>query len=319
MEGIQNSIWDNIRETFSYRKGVGEPLPIFGHYGGLFKCGNEELVIHTDGVGTKILLAQELDKYDTVGIDAIAMSVNDILCVGAEPLVGVDYIALAEEDDELVEEIMKGLVEGARQCQCAIIGGETAVIPDIIKGGKKPFDLTFTVVGRTKKQILGDKIQLGDVIVGLESSGLHSNGYTLARKLLDSKKWGKEMLEPTRIYAKPVLEMIENCKITGIAHITGGGFSKLTRLNKNVGFELNNMPKTKPIFDALMAKVGDVIEVHKTFNMGIGMTIIVPKGEEAKIIEIAKKHSVPASVIGRITKEAGVKLIKDGKEYNLVI
>jgi phosphoribosylformylglycinamidine cyclo-ligase len=157
------------------------------------------------------------------------------------------------------------------------------------------------------------------VIVGLESSGLHSNGYTLARKLLDSKKWGKEMLEPTRIYAKPVLEMIENCKITGIAHITGGGFSKLTRLNKNVGFELNNMPKTKPIFDALMAKVGDVIEVHKTFNMGIGMTIIVPKGEEAKIIEIAKKHSVPASVIGRITKEAGVKLIKDGKEYNLVI
>jgi phosphoribosylformylglycinamidine cyclo-ligase len=138
---------------------VGEPLPIFGHYGGLFKCGNEELVIHTDGVGTKILLAQELDKYDTVGIDAIAMSVNDILCVGAEPLVGVDYIALAEEDDELVEEIMKGLVEGARQCQCAIIGGETAVIPDIIKGGKKPFDLTFTVVGRTKKQILGDKIQ----------------------------------------------------------------------------------------------------------------------------------------------------------------
>jgi phosphoribosylformylglycinamidine cyclo-ligase len=99
----------------------------------------------------------------------------------------------------------------------------------------------------------------------------------------------------------------------------GGGFSKLTRLNKNVGFELNNMPKTKPIFDALMAKVGDVIEVHKTFNMGIGMTIIVPKGEEAKIIEIAKKHSVPASVIGRITKEAGVKLIKDGKEYNLVI
>ncbi|MGV8084996.1 MAG: phosphoribosylformylglycinamidine cyclo-ligase [Candidatus Bilamarchaeum sp.] len=319
VKGIQNSIWDNIRETFSYRKGVGEPLPIFGHYGGLFKCGNEELVIHTDGVGTKILLAQELDKYDTVGIDAIAMSVNDILCVGAEPLVGVDYIALAEEDDELVEEIMKGLVEGARQCQCAIIGGETAVIPDIIKGGKKPFDLTFTVVGRTKKQILGDKIQLGDVIVGLESSGLHSNGYTLARKLLDSKKWGKEMLEPTRIYAKPVLEMIENCKITGIAHITGGGFSKLTRLNKNVGFELNNMPKTKPIFDALMAKVGDVIEVHKTFNMGIGMTIIVPKGEEAKIIEIAKKHSVPASVIGRITKEAGVKLIKDGKEYNLVI
>ncbi len=319
VKGIQNSIWDNIRETFNYRKGVGEPLPIFGHYGGVFKCGSEELVIHTDGVGTKLLLAQELEKYDTVGIDAIAMSVNDILCVGAEPLVGVDYIALAEEDDQLVEDIMKGLVQGARECRCAIIGGETAVIPDIIKGGKKPFDLTFTVVGRMKKQILGDKIEPGNVIVGLESSGLHSNGYTLARRTLDSKKWGAEMLKPTKIYAAPVLEMIDSCQITGIAHITGGGYSKLTRLNKNVGFELNNMPKLTPIYEAMMEKVKDVVEMYKTFNMGVGMCIMVPKGEEQKIIQIAKKHNVNASVIGKITTKAGVKLIKEGKEYDLVI
>ena len=148
---IQGEIWDKIKSTFSFRKGYGEALPVYGHYGGLFKCGAEELVIHTDGVGTKLLVAQAMDKYDTVGIDAIAMSVNDIICVGAESMVGVDYIALAEEDNELVSEIMKGLVKGAEESGCAIVGGETAVIPDIIKGGAKPFDLTFTVVGRVRK------------------------------------------------------------------------------------------------------------------------------------------------------------------------
>ena len=206
---IQSSIWGNIKSTFAFRKGYGEALPVFGHYGGLFKCGAEELVIHTDGVGTKILVAQALEKYDTIGIDAIAMSVNDILCVGAEPLVGVDYLALAEEDDWLVNEVMKGLVKGAEESGCAIVGGETAIIPDIIKGGKRPFDLTFTVVGRVKKKILGEEIRKGDIMVGLESSGIHSNGYTLARQALDMGKWGAEMLKPTRIYASAVLEMID--------------------------------------------------------------------------------------------------------------
>lgn len=195
---IQNSIWDKIKGTFAFRKGYGEPLPVFGHYGGLFKCGNDTLVIHTDGVGTKVIVAQQLDKYDTIGIDAVAMSVNDILCVGAEPLVGVDYLALAEEDDELVNEIMKGLANGAEESGCAIIGGETAIIPDIIKGESKPFDLAFTIVGRVKKQTIGDHITKGDVIVGLESSGLHSSGYTLARKALDIKKWEKKCSNPRR-------------------------------------------------------------------------------------------------------------------------
>jgi phosphoribosylformylglycinamidine cyclo-ligase len=166
---IQSGIWDKIKSTFSFRKGYGEALPVFGHYGGLFKCGDDRLVIHTDGVGTKLLVAQEMEKYNTVGIDAIAMSVNDILCVGAEPLVGVDYIGLAKEDPELVSEIMDGLVKGAEESGCAIIGGETAVIPDIIKGGKRPFDLTFTVVGRVRKLVLGNEITKGDVIVGLEA------------------------------------------------------------------------------------------------------------------------------------------------------
>jgi len=314
---IQSSIWERIKSTFSFRKGYGEPIPVFGHYGGLFKCGDEKLVIHTDGVGTKLLVAQELDKYDTVGIDAVAMSVNDIICVGAEPLVGVDYIALAKEDDELVEQLMEGLVKGAEESGCAIVGGETAVVSDIIKGGKRPFDLTFTVVGKVLKLVLGNEIVKGDVIVGLESSGLHSNGYTLARKALGMKEWGKQMLEPTRIYVSAVLEMIDACDVHGIAHITGGAFSKLTRLNKDVGYRLDNLPKPKPIFQALQKKVGDVAEMHRTFNMGIGMAIVLPEDRAETVINIAKKHNVEAGVIGKITDKKGVWLKHNEKEIKI--
>lgn len=314
---IQNGIWDKIKSTYSFRKGYGEPMPIFGHYGGLFKCGDDKLVIHTDGVGTKIILAQEMEKYNTVGIDAVAMSVNDILCVGAEPLVGVDYIALVKEDSELISELMEGLVKGAEESGCAIVGGETAIIPEIIKEGKRPFDLTFTVVGRVRKLVLGNEIKKGDVIVGLESSGLHSNGFTLARQVLDVKKWGKEMLTPTRIYASTVLEMIDACDVHGIAHITGGGFSKLTRLNNEVGYRLDNLPKPKPIFDALEEKVKDRIEMYRTFNMGVGMAIILPKDRADTVINIAKKHSVEANIIGQITDKKGVWLIDGKKETDI--
>lgn len=301
---IQNSIWDKIKSTFSFRKGYGEPIPVFGHYGGLFKCGSETLVIHTDGVGTKILVAQELDKYDTIGIDAIAMSVNDIICVGGEPLVGVDYLALAQEDDELVNEIMTGLTKGAEESNCAIIGGETAIVPDIIKGGKKPFDLAFTVVGRVKKQIIGNEVTKEDVIVGLESSGIHSNGYTLARKVLDIKEWGEEMLKPTRIYTAPVLEMIDVCDIHGIAHITGGSFSKIPRLNKEVGYEVE-IPKPEGVFKELSKQV-EFKEMCKTFNMGIGMVLVLPKDRAETVINIAKKHDLNANIVGKVVEEKGV-------------
>ncbi len=310
---IQSNIWDRIKTSFSFRKGYGEPLPVFGHYGGLFKCGDQTLVIHTDGVGTKLIVAQEVGKYNTVGIDAVAMSVNDILCVGAEPLVGVDYLAMANEDDELVAEVMEGLVKGAEESGCAIIGGETAIVPDIIKDGKRPFDLTFTVVGRVRKLVLGNEIAKGDVIVGFESSGLHSNGYTLARKALDVKKWGNEMLVPTKIYASTVLEVIDACDVHGIAHITGGSFSKLTRLNNNVGYKLDALPEPKPIFKALADKVKDFTALHQTFNMGIGMAIILPEDRAGTVINIAMKHGVEASIIGKITDRKGV-WINDGKK-----
>lgn len=315
---IQSSIWGNIEQTFQFRKGYGQPLPIFGHYGGVFQCGAEKLVIHTDGVGTKLIIAEQIGKYDTVGIDAIAMSVNDILCMGSETLVGVDYIALAKEDDALVSELMKGLVEGARQSDCAIIGGETAIVPDLLKN-EKSFDLTFTAVGRiaSKEIITGERIKEGDVLIGLESSGIHSNGYTLARKALDFQKWGKEMLVPTKIYSRPVLEMIKAVDIHGIGHITGGAFSKLTRLNKNVQFALTNMPKPKPIFDALTEKVGDTRHMYTTFNMGVGMVISVERKNENTVKEIAKKHSILATTVGEVRQGKGVILEKEGQKIDL--
>lgn len=316
---MQGNILDSIKSTFSFRKGYGEPLPILGHYAGIFKCGEEQLVIHTDGVGSKILVAQALGKYDTIGIDAIAMSVNDILCVGAEPLVGVDYLALAKEDDKLVKELTKGLVKGAEESSCSIIGGETAIMPDVIKGGKKPFDLAFTVVGRVKQLILGNEIQKGDVIIGLESSGLHSNGYTLARKALDIKEWGEEMLKPTRIYVNAVLEMIDACDVHGIAHITGGSFSKLNRLNKDVGYKLSDLPKPKPIFKALQKQVKDPLMMYRTFNMGVGMVIILPEDRAGTVMNIAKKHDVEASIIGTITDKKGIWITHGKKQFDLSI
>jgi len=316
---IQKSIWEKIKSTFAFRRGYGEPEPVFGHYGGIFKCGDQDLVMHTDGVGTKILVAQEMNKYDTIGIDAVAMSVNDILCLGAEPLVGVDYIALAKEDDELVSKLMEGLVKGAEQSACAIIGGETAVIPDIIKGGERPFDLTFTIVGRIKKKILGNSIVKGDVLVGLESSGLHSNGYTLARKILDVEKWGEKMLAPTKIYSNVILEVIDACDVHGIAHITGGGFSKLTRLNNEIGYRLDNIPKPSPIFRELQKAVKNKKEMHRTFNMGIGMVIVLPSDRADTVINIAKKHDIEANIIGSITEKKGVWIKEKGKEIDISI
>lgn len=308
------SIQNRINETiFAGKKGA-----LIGHYAGIVNFAGRKLAIHTDGVGSKVLVAQEMEKYDTIGIDAIAMNVNDIICVGAKPIAGVDYLALAKEDEFLVSEIMKGLMKGAEESGIDIVGGETAILPEIITGGKRPFDLAFTIIGELDSEpITGEAIKPGDVMIGLESSGLHSSGYTLARKVLAVGKWGKEMLTPTKIYVKPVLEIISKCKVSGIAHITGGAFSKLMRLNKKCGFLLNNMPVQKPIFQELYKTVQDDREMHRTFNMGIGMCIILNKKYEADVIAIAKKHGISASIIGEIVPEAGVYLEKDGKKIRL--
>lgn len=296
-------------------------LPIKGHYAGLFKSGGQTLAIHCDGVGSKVLVADELGKFDTVGIDCVAMNVNDLICVGAKPLVMVDYLALAKEDSALVEELMMGLKKGADEAGCAIIGGETAILPDMIKGGKTPFDLAATCVGVVESGVInGERMKPGDAIVGLESSGIHSNGYTLARKILDVRRWGKEMLAPTKIYVKPVLRMIAECEIHGIAHITGGAFSKLSRIGEyaKVGFLLDNMPKMTGVMAELERKLNDDYEMHRTFNCGIGMCIVCPKEDAAKVIRIASEFGIAASKIGSVAEGNDVVLEKGGKRLSLL-
>jgi len=316
VKGIHSAINDSIFSSLP-----DFVLPIKGHYAGLFKAGNSTLAMHCDGVGSKILVAEQVGRYDTVGIDCVAMNVNDVVCLGARPLVLVDYLALAHEDAALVSEVMKGLCEGAKQAGCAIVGGETAILPDMITGGEKAFDLAATVVGVVEGEPLtGAKMLPGDAIVGLESSGIHSNGYTLARKVLDAKKWGDEMLSPTRIYVKPVLEMIGACEVHGLAHITGGAFSKLTRIGAyaNVGFVLDNMPKTTGVMAELGRKVGSDYEMHRTFNCGVGMCVACPRSEAAKVIAIAKKHGIGAQIIGRVVEGSDVVLEKGGKKLSLL-
>jgi phosphoribosylformylglycinamidine cyclo-ligase len=297
-------------------------LPIKGHYAGLFKAGGATLAIHCDGVGSKILVADALSKFDTVGIDCVAMNVNDMVCLGARPLVVVDYLALGKEDAELVSEVMKGLRKGAAEAGCAIIGGETAILPDMIVGGKKPFDLAATCVGivESGEPLTGAKMKVGDVIVGLESSGIHSNGYTLARRVLDAKKWGAAMLEPTRIYVKPVLQMLKECEMHGIAHITGGAYSKLKRIGDyaKVGFLLDNMPKTTSVMAELEKHVGSDYEFYRTFNAGIGMCVVVPENDAEKAISIAKRHGIGANVVGKIVEGGDVLLEKGGKRVSLL-
>ena len=291
----------------------------FGHYAGITELpGKTFLATHTDGVGTKVLIANEMRKYDTVGIDCIAMNVNDIICIGATPISFVDYIAANKNDQKVFQKIVQGLAKGAKKAQVPIVGGETAIMPDLFAGRGFSFDLAGMVVGllSKKQMILGKSIKSGDVIIGAKSSGLHSNGYTLARKAL-LKKYslkskikgigvlGNALLTPTEIYVKPVLEIIQKCNVHGLAHITGGSFTKLLRLKK-IGYELDSLPKPPAIMQLIETQGVNSLEMYKTFNMGIGFCVIAPKNQVTKIKSIFKKNKIQASQIGKITSKTGV-------------
>lgn len=311
--------------TFDYRLGkLGRPILPIGHYAGIIDLGGDQaLAIHADGVGTKVLVAQMMRKYDTVGIDCVAMNVNDLLCMGSEPMAMVDYLALEREDDQLVKEVANGLAEGARRASIAIAGGETAVLGEIIKGvGGRGFDLAGVGVGlvRKNKIVDGSRIMEGDRIVGIRSSGLHSNGFTLARKVLKVEKnlrkavpglgkvLGDELLTPTAIYVNPVLEIVKKADVHGLAHITGGAFSKLKRLVKErpLSFKLDPFPSL-PIFELIkkQGKLSDK-EMYSTFNMGVGFCIVAPPGELGQILRICGRHRVEAFEMGKITGGEGV-------------
>lgn len=272
------------------RKGPGAPITDVGHYAGLIDFGEYALALTTDGVGSKVLIANEMKRWDTIGIDCIAMNVNDLLAMGIEPLAFVDYIAINEPDEDIMRQIGEGLSKGAEISKMTIVGGETATLPDIING----FDLAGTCLGMVKKEriITGERIEIGDTIIGLPSSGVHSNGYSLVRKIIKNSGYsygnpfpyntdttiGDELLTPTRIYME-ILDAVNKFDIHGLAHITGSGLLKLHRITK-YGFDISDPLEPQPIFRFLQEE-GEVedLEMYKTFNMGMGFVVVLPECE----------------------------------------
>ena len=285
------------------RKGDGEAIKLDNGFAGLVKLGDGALAMCTDGVGSKLLLAEEMNSIHTVGIDCVAMNTNDLICVGAEPLSFVDYVALDKPDEKLMAKIGMGLAEGCKQSNCTLSGGETAILPELVHG----FDIAGTSVGYVKqdKIIDGTKIAEGNVLIGLKSSGPHSNGYTLIRKLFDGdKELGKKLVEPTRIYVKEVMELINQVNVNGIAHITGGGLDNISRINDNFQYVIDNPLPVPSVFDWLQEKGNiETKEMYRTFNMGMGMIIIVNKADSEKSVSILGKH---AQVIGSVENGKGV-------------
>ncbi|MCD6522973.1 MAG: phosphoribosylformylglycinamidine cyclo-ligase [Candidatus Diapherotrites archaeon] len=298
-------------KTFEFRKGKkGEVVSHIGHFANLIKVGNQQLVLSTDGVGSKILVAERLGKYDTLGFDLMGMLVNDVICVGAEPLAVVDYIAMKKPDERIMSEIGKGLYEAAKEADVAVIGGETATLPEMITGiGENPFDLAGTALGivGVGEEITGRRISEGDVLIGLESSGIHSNGLTLARKVLDD--WS-ELIEPTRIYVKPIMELIKQCDVKGLANITGGGMLNLLRLG--CGFEITNLAEPQKVFLDIQ-EAGHISdeEMYKTFNMGVGFCVVVPKTSVDTALDVLKRY-VHAWEMGKAIVEKKVVLKQKG-------
>ncbi|MDQ3835598.1 MAG: phosphoribosylformylglycinamidine cyclo-ligase [Thermoproteota archaeon] len=321
----QKSIGEIISVTHKMLA-IGKVTNGFGHYAGLLKLGKETLALHTDGVGTKVIVAQMMNRFNTIGIDCIAMNVNDVICVGAQPVAFIDYVALRQPNEWLLQEIAQGLVKGAQQSRMAIVGGETAVLRDIISGdSENAFDLAGMVMGVVRcKPILGKRIKPGDIILGVESSGLHSNGYTLARKVLLSKysvddcadhlvqTVGEELLMPTRIYVRPVIEILKKrIRVHGLANITGGGFTKLPRLNSTVRYVFDNLPSPIGIFKQIQVdgKI-DSKEMYRTFNMGIGFCLITSRASIDDIVSVFEKHKMHCEVVGEIEKGNGEVIAK---------
>ena len=294
-----------------------------GGFGGLFEpdLGGMEkpvLVSGTDGVGTKLKIAFLMDKHDTVGIDCVAMCVNDIICCGAKPLFFLDYIACGKNVPERIEQIVKGVCEGCVQAGCALIGGETAEHPGLMP--EDEYDLAGYSTGIVDKaKIIDNKtMRAGDVVIALPSSGVHSNGFSLVRRVfdvehtdlkapvaeLDGRCLGEVLLEPTKIYVKPVLALLEEVSVKGISHITGGGFyENIPRsIPDGLGARIEkDRIRVLPIF-RLIAEKGGISErdMFNTYNMGVGMSVVVPAAEADKALQILRDHGVDAYLIGEI-------------------
>jgi len=284
-----------VKELKYKRVGKGRSSDLKGLFTSLIDFGDDYLTLCTDGVGTKLLVAEELGIWNTVGIDCIAMNVNDTICVGAEPISFVDYIAIDKPNEEITNEIGKGLEKGAEMSNMDIVGGEIAVLPEMVNG----VDLSGTCLGfvNKKKVITGQDVKAGDVIVSLASSGIHSNGLTLARKVFESarigvtekipglkRSVGLELLTPTEIYVRQILSVINDHKVTGMVNITGGGLRNLLRMSK-LRYVIDDPVRPAPIFNKIQ-ELGNIEtrEMYQTFNMSMGYAIVASPDEAEAIV-----------------------------------
>lgn len=301
------------------RKGEGAPIGGMSHFAGLVALGDDRaLAICTDGVGTKLEVARALETWDTVGIDVIAMNVNDCICVGAEPLAFVDYLAVEDADPDVTSQIGKGLTRGAELANVTLAGGETAIMPEVVNG----LDLAGTCVGVVDRDRIvdGSHVRPGDVLIGLASSGLHSNGYTLARRLVrdndvswddpvegdEGTSWGAALIEPTRIYVRPILKLLSSCDVHALANVTGGGLKNVPRVNPKYRYLIDDPLPVQPVFDELQ-RLGDVAtdEMYRTFNMGMGFVAVVSEDDEAEALKLLKREGERAQVVGRVERGKG--------------
>ena len=309
----------DISEAGRFIKAIKPLTRGIGGFGGLYKFASKKykepyLVSSTDGVGTKLKVAFLCQKHDTVGIDLVGMNVNDVLCVGAQPLFFLDYIATGHIEKKVLTDVVKGIAAGCRQARCSLVGGETAQMPGFYKKGE--YDLAGFCVGVVEKRevIDGSKIKAGGIIIGLESNGLHSNGFSLVRKVfsqIELRRMSSELLKPTRIYVKPILNLLSAIRyplsaIKGIAHITGGAFyDKIARiLPGNVDARIYKDSWEVPGIFRLIQNKGNITdkEMYHTLNMGIGMVLIVEPRVAKQIISRLSKFNLKSWVIGEVVK-----------------
>lgn len=331
-----------LEKTYGFsRYGKVVVLP----YGRVFPFEDVYLDLVVEGVGTKVLVAQLANKFDTIGVDGVAVAVNDVIRSGARPLAVADNIHAQVSDPALISEFMKGIVKGAAEAECVVPSGEIGDVAELIKGlaEGKGFDMVFASVGVVSrdKVISGRNVKPGDIIVGLRSSGIHSNGVSLARRVL-FKQWGgkyeadtvpeglerevvEEVLEPTTIYVKPVLRVAEELEVKAAVHVTGDAYMKFNKLKEfsgDIGFEFNNF-KPQPIFNLIQntaADMGGTItddEMFKTFNMGWGFALIVDKKDAERATDVLEKTGAQAEEIGHVTRAEGVKILYKNKRIIL--
>ena len=324
--------YESVRRIKSHveRTKVKGMINCLGAFGGMFDLSllnikEPILVSGTDGVGTKLMIAFEMDKHDTIGIDAVAMCVNDIIVQGAKPLYFLDYIAIGKNEPKQIENIVKGVADGCVCANCCLIGGETAEMPGMYQSGH--YDIAGFTVGVVEKSklITGEKVKEGDTLIGLTSSGLHSNGFSLLRKIIKdsninlnkkydgfTESFGDTILTPTKIYVETVLKVLESIDVHGMSHITGGGFyeniPRIIPRGLGVSIKIKNIP-TLPIYNFLKETSNIPLnEMYNVFNMGIGFIFIVSKSNDSKLIALLNSMGEDAIILGSVVKGDGVSL-----------